>query len=224
MFQELQIKTFSLGGLDTNYYLLYTHNEGVIIDPGDEATFIAEKIQEFKFSPCAIVATHGHFDHVLAAGELQLIFNIPFYLHQNDLFLLKNMCTSATHWLGRPVKHPIPQKIITVQENDVIGCADYHLKIIETPGHTPGSICLTINFNQRASPNRSVDQFDPFKSIVFTGDTLFKGGIGRYDFSYSSKEELDGSLRKLEFLPQETVIYPGHGEATTIGHESPAIL
>lgn len=224
MFQELQIKTFSLGELATNCYLLYTHNEGIIIDPGDEATFIAEKIQELAFSPRAIVATHGHFDHVLAAGELQLIFNIPFYLHQNDLFLLKNMCTSATHWLGRSVKHPIPQKIITVQENDVIGCADYHLKIIETPGHTPGSISLQLIISDCNRLQRIVTDFNRYQPIVFTGDTLFKGGIGRYDFSYSSKEELDDSLRKLDFLPQETVVYPGHGETTTIGHESPAIL
>jgi len=242
----MKIETLVLGQLQTNCYLVYDPltNEGLIIDPADEAEFIAEKIQRLKFKPKAIVATHGHFDHVLAAGELQIILNkfqfpnskfqtnskskiqnskqfsnstikqsnngIPFYIHQNDLFLLKQMNKSASYWLGCPIKKLQPLNTKFIKEKDTISFGNYQLKVIETPCHTPGSVCFLLN----SLTHKHVNPL-----TLFSGDTLFKNGVGRYDFSYSNKEELNKSLRKLFKLPKETVVYPGHGEKTTIHDE-----
>lgn len=208
----MKIETFVLGQLQTNCYLIYDENskEGVIIDPADSAEFIAEKIQLLKIKPKAIIATHGHFDHILAAGELQLIMNIPFYIHKNDLFLLKQMNQSAFYWLNQDVKKIPPLKIKFIKKNDKIFFGNHYLKVLETPGHTPGSICLLLNPLTRELVN---------SLILFSGDTLFKDGFGRYDFSYSSKEKLKFSLTKLLKLSKQTIVYPGHGEATTIKNE-----
>lgn len=214
----MKIETLPLGQLQTNCYLVYDNGEGLIIDPADEAEFIAEKIQRLKFKPKAIIATHGHFDHVLAAGELQMIFNIPFCIYQNDLFLLKQMNRSASHWLGYPINKPLPINIKFLKENAIIKFGSFTLKVIETPGHTPGSISL---FSNQLSANskkqkKLTTENQPLRTVLFSGDTLFKNGIGRYDFPYSSKEKLDQSLQKIFKLPKETIVYPGHGEETTI--------
>lgn len=207
----MKIEKLSLGALQTNCYLIYDNNEGIIIDPADEAEFIAQKINESKFKPKAIIATHGHFDHILAAGELQMIFNIPFFIHQNDEFLLKQMNSSASHWLNYKINKPLPENIKYLKLNDAIAVDDLNFKIIETPGHTPGSICIYAKL--------PITNYELLTPILFSGDTLFKNGIGRYDFSYSSKMQSDRSLKKLFQLPKNTLVYPGHGEKTTIGNE-----
>lgn len=213
----MKIETFVLGQLQTNCYLIYDEKskQGVIIDPADSAEFIAEKIQLLKISPKAIIATHGHFDHVLAAGELQLILNIPFYIHENDLFLLKKMNQSASYWLNQNIKKTLPLKIKFIKENDKIFFGNHYLKVLETPGHTPGSICLVLNPLTRELVN---------SLTLFSGDTLFKDGIGRYDFFYSSLKDLKISLTKLFGLPKKTLVYPGHGSSpTTIGEEEKSL-
>lgn len=210
----MNIQQLALGQLQTNYYLVYDKNEVIIIDPADEAEFIAQKINQLKFKPKAIIATHGHFDHILAAGELQMILNIPFFIHQNDEFLLKQMNSSATHWLNYPINKPLPQNIKYLKQGETITVSDFKFKIIETPGHTPGSVCIYAK-----SPTTSRQSPISNHQSLFSGDTLFKNGIGRYDFSYSSKMQLNSSLKKLFQLPKETIVYPGHGEKTTIGKE-----
>ncbi len=245
----MKIVTLSLGPLQTNCYLVYDplSNEGVVIDPADEAEFIAEKIQTLKFKLKALIATHGHFDHVLAAGELQMIFNVPFLIHRKDLFLLKQMNQSASHWLGYPINKPLPINIKFLKENEEIKFGNFNLKVLETPGHTPGSICFVkklVGGARRGAPKKAatsnvpatfdvtqcnehylglasnrIYQFFDSSNVLFSGDTLFKSGIGRYDFSYSSKEKLDQSLQKIFKLPKETIIYPGHGKETKIKEE-----
>jgi len=238
----MKIETLTLGQLQTNCYLVYDplSNEGIIIDPADEAEFIAEKIQKLKLKPKAIIATHGHFDHVLAAGELQMFLNkfqfsifnfqknskfqilnskfIPFYIHQNDLFLLKQMNQSASHWLGLPISKPQPLNIKFLVENDVIKFGKFCLRVLETPGHTPGSISLFSNQLSVISKRQKklTTEHRPLKTVLFSGDTLFKSGIGRYDFSYSDKKDLEKSLDKMLKLPSKTIIYSGHGDPTTI--------
>lgn len=226
----MKITVFPLGQLKTNCYLIYDENlkEGVIIDPGDEAEFIAGKIKEMRIKLKAVIATHGHFDHVLAAGELQLILSeirngktkkenikllknfIPFYIHWEDLFLIKTMNQSASYWFAYPVKKPLPVNIVPLKDQIFLRFKRFYLEILKTPGHTPGSISLLLR-----SKNDSVNN----SLILFSGDTLFKGGYGRYDFSYSSKSKLKKSLKKIINLPQETLVYPGHGEKTTIREE-----
>jgi glyoxylase-like metal-dependent hydrolase (beta-lactamase superfamily II) len=195
----MRIEKLIVGQLATNCYLVWEEKTrpAIIIDPGDDADFIVQKIQDFKITPLAIITTHGHFDHVLASLELKLAFNIPFVIHQADLFLLKQAQESTKYFLGIDVDPPAqPDKL--VKEGDVISFGKEKLEVLETPGHSPGGISLL------------------GKGIVFSGDTVFADGFGRTDFSYGSKKELEKSLKKLFKLPDDTVVYPGHGEETTI--------
>lgn len=195
------INKYSLGQLQTNCYLVYNNDakDALIIDPADDANFISEQILNLKLTPTAIIATHGHFDHILAAWELQLAFNIPFLIHKDDQFLLRNMQKSAKHFLNQNIIEKIPENIHFINCRDVKSYVSPFLtklnfEVIHTPGHSPGSICL----------------YSKKDNILFSGDTLFSDSIGRTDFSYGSKKELDLSLKKIFKLPKETLVYPGH--------------
>lgn len=170
-----------VGQMATNCYLI----EDMIIDPGDDAEYIMSRLTK---KPKMIVATHGHFDHIMASYALQLAYNIPFYIHEEDTFLLSRMRSSARHFLGIMDVDPPPKP--TKISN---------LPFIHTPGHTPGSICLSIG------------------NVLFVGDTIFAdGSIGRTDFSYSSKKDLDNSIKKILSHPSGTRLLPGHGNETRI--------
>lgn len=150
----MKIETYPLGDLQANCYLVYSDGEAVVIDPGDDGVFIAEKIYEKELSLKAILVTHGHFDHVLGAGELQMILPArhasqgdagglaPFYIHKADEFLLKKANDSAKFWLKREFRNPLPQKIKFFKEGDEISFGNYFLEITEMPCHTPGSVCF----------------------------------------------------------------------------------
>lgn len=204
----MEILTFVLGELQTNCYILVNQNteQCIIIDPADDANFISEQILRLKLKPIAIVATHGHFDHILASYELQLAFSTPFYVHEKDLFLIKNLQKNASFWTKRIIVEKSPEIIKCFKtENlkdfiDFSDFTDFKLKVIPTPGHTPGGICF----------------YSLKEKILFTGDTLFNNGVGRTDLSYSSEKDLFASLKKLSKLPKETKIYPGHGENSTL--------
>ena len=199
----MKIEKFVLGQLQTNCYLVYDEFslEGVVIDPGDEGDFISQKILDFGIDLKFIIATHGHFDHVLAALELKLNFNIPFLMHQADLPILMRMQESARHFIDLKVDPPAKVDHF-LKEGDIIKFGKEKLKVFHTPGHTPGSVSL---FS---------------KGILFSGDTLFCQGVGRTDFSYSSAKQLTKSLKnKLFVLPSDTCVYPGHGDETIIKKE-----
>lgn len=203
------IETLVLGALQTNCYIVYDAmtKDGVVIDPSDEAVFIAEKLEREHIKLVGIIATHGHFDHILAAGELQLIYpTAPFYIHEKDMFLLNNMNSSATHWLKTKEKRIVPQTVHFLT-NKMFQASSagrrIQFQVIHTPGHTPGSICLYAK-----------------DVALFSGDTLFQGAVGRTDLSYSRPDDLTKSLKKLYALPGDTLVYPGHGDPTTIGNEN----
>lgn len=199
----MKVETYTLGPLATNCYLVWGEGtkEAIIIDPADEGDFIAQKILSLELKPKSIVATHGHFDHILAATELKLAFQIPFLLNQADQPLLSRAQTTARHFTGLKVDPP-PNIDSFLAEGDKITFGESSLQVIQTPGHTPGSICLY-------TPN-----------TLFSGDTLFKKGIGRTDFSYSSHEALLNSIQQKIFkLPPDTITYPGHGEPTSLKEE-----
>ncbi|MFA6390724.1 MAG: MBL fold metallo-hydrolase, partial [Patescibacteria group bacterium] len=149
-----------------------------------------------------MLATHGHFDHLGAVGEIQLSFNVPLYIFKEDKFLVDRLDETAKHFLGFDPHFIKPKNIKYIQENFSI--TDYELRIIKTPGHTPGSCCF----------------YFEEENALFTGDTLFKEGIGRTDLSYSSKEDLKKSLKKIFDLPRETIVYSGHGEDTILEDET----
>ncbi len=198
----MKITCFSLGQMRANCYLLIRGNNCLIIDPGDEADFILEQLQRQKLTPLGIVATHGHFDHLMAVGEIQASFKIPLFISQKDLFLLKHLSDTAKYFLGYDPS-VLPVKNIEYLENGKLKILNFKFEIIGTPGHTPGSCSLYFKNEE----------------VLFTGDTLFKQGIGRYDFSYSSKIDLKTSLKTILSLPKKIVVYPGHGDKTTIKDE-----
>lgn len=224
----MEIKSFILGELQTNCYIVIDQNtkQCLIIDPADEANFISEQILRQNLKPTAIIATHGHFDHILATYELQMAFNIPFYIHPKDLLLVKNLQKNASFWTKRKIIERLPTNIKFLKDDDKVNpyqklslnlqkspvdkvnpCQwTCQWKTIHTPGHTPGSVCLYF-------PEESTYQQ---AGILLTGDTLFSNGIGRTDLSYSSKKDLQNSLKKLSKLPLETKIYPGHGESSNL--------
>jgi hydroxyacylglutathione hydrolase len=193
------IKKYSLGSLQTNCYFLIEENDLILIDPGDEASFILEEIQRQRLNLKAIFATHGHFDHIGAVGEIQKSFNIPFYINQKDLFLVKRLNETAEYFLGYN-PYFLPPENIKELNNKTFHVSRLMFGVIFTPGHTPGSVCF---------------YFEKEK-LIFTGDTLFKDGVGRTDFSYSSRKDLENSLKKIFSLPKKTAVYPGHGGETTI--------
>lgn len=214
---SFQIRTLPVGQLTTNCYLVIDGKtkKALIIDPGDSAEYIINVLRDEGATPTAIVATHGHFDHILAVTELKLAFNIPFLINGKDRFLVARMQESARHFLKIEVDPPPalafgksqwragPPQIDGTLKNK-IKAGSTTLTILETPGHTPGSVCL----------------YHKEKGILFTGDTLFaNGGVGRTDFSYSSKNDLNRSLQHLFKLPLDTIIYPGHGESSTLSQE-----
>lgn len=172
----------------------------MIIDPADEANFLIEEILALKIKPVAIVATHGHFDHILASWELTMAFNLPLSIHKADLPIVNYMNKSASRWLKRRIVERPPEKLNFLKEGDRIKFGKKELTVIETPGHSPGGICLYSQKNK----------------LLFTGDTLFSDGIGRTDLSYSSSKDLQNSLKKLSKLPSKTKIYPGHGKFSTL--------
>lgn len=182
--------TLILGDLQTNCYLLWEidSKECYIIDPADDSIFISEEIQRLQVNPIAIILTHGHGDHTGAVLDLRLIFDIPLYANSLDKFLFDK-------------KNKIPSiNKIDIDLNNIkeLGVGKEKIKIIKTPGHTPGSLCFYIN------------------DLLFSGDTIFKDYFGRTDLPYSNRTDLKKSLEKLIKLPKDTIVLPGHEDATTI--------
>lgn len=199
----MTIKKYPLGPLQANCYFLIEERDLLLVDPGDEASFVLEEIQRQRLNLVGIFATHGHFDHIGAVGEIQQSFNVPFYINEKDLFLVKRLNETAQYFLGYNPYFLLPNKIENLEIKNSLKIKNFKLKIISSSGHTPGSVCF---------------YFEKQK-IMFTGDTLFKDGVGRTDFSYSSSLDLKQSLLKIFSFPKETIVYPGHGEITTIGKE-----
>ena len=204
----MNIITLPVGQMQSNCYVVIDEEseDALIIDPGDDADFIIQKIQDEKVKPTKIIATHGHFDHIMAATELKLAYTIPFLIHKLDQPILNRHQQTAQYFL-RIMVDPPPPVDIYIKEGDTIVLGKEKLRIIETPGHTPGGICL-----YRPSAN---------EPLLFSGDTLFAdGGIGRTDLKGGNYELLMQSIQEeLWLLPDNTRVYPGHGESTTIAKE-----
>lgn len=192
----MHIQTIIAGELQTNCYIVshILSKECIIIDPGDGADTISEQILIQNLNPIAIIATHGHFDHILAAYELQTAFEIPFLIHEKDEFLLSKTTLSGEFWLKRKIwsRPPVADKFM--KTGDIIKFGKHSLNVIHTPGHTPGGICL----------------YNTKEKIIFTGDTLFKNGVGRTDLPYCSHEDLQKSLKKIRSRFAGYKAYPGH--------------
>ena len=192
----------TLGALSTNCFLVYDKSgrQGIIVDPSDSGEFITKELTEKEIIPIAIVATHGHFDHILAGTHLALTLKIPFEMNKKDEFLLDKMQDSSFRFTGNA--EDVPPKIgRSLKNGDKIVLGQSSLEVLETPGHTPGSISL----------------YSKEDNLCFSGDLVFSdGSIGRYDFSYSEKDKLLKSVDKILKLPARTKLFCGHGEDTSV--------
>lgn len=198
----MKVERLVVGQLSTNCYLVFSSSQAVIIDPGDDGDYIARRIQDLGLVPQAILATHGHFDHILAVTELKLVFKIPFYLHRADLTILKRTRLTAKFFTGLEVDPP-PQVDKYLTDGQTIKLGREKLKVVHTPGHTQGSVSFYSSSN------------------LFVGDTLFAGGgKGRTDLSGGDEKKIERSVKKILKLPKDTAIFPGHGEETTVGEEA----
>jgi glyoxylase-like metal-dependent hydrolase (beta-lactamase superfamily II) len=197
----LSIKTIVAGPLETNTYLISSGGQGLVIDPGyGAAELVRARAESNECEIVAIVSTHGHWDHVADDAQLIRDTGAPLYVHEYDAEMVRSPSTSLS--LPFTLEPANPTKLL--RDGDVVNLDDWGFKVIHTPGHTPGSVCLLFES----------------EGIVVTGDTLFQGTYGRFDFPGGDEEALYDSLRILGELDGEYSVYPGHGPTTTIGAEN----
>jgi hydroxyacylglutathione hydrolase len=198
----LILETVVVGPLMVNCYVLGCEKTkaAVVIDPGDDEEDIIAVITARGLKVNYILLSHGHADHIGAAGKLQQATSAEIYIHPDDTFLLDIADIQAAMFDLRP---PQPFKTNLFHGNDDhLGVGDYPIEVISTPGHSPGSVCFKIN------------------GFIFSGDTLFYESIGRTDLLGGSVQHIITSIKeKLFILTPETKVYPGHGPDTTIAHE-----
>lgn len=195
----MYLQAFSENPFATNCWLLAldVRDEAVVIDPGFDPDGIRALLRSAGKRPVAALATHGHLDHIGAAKEF-CGSEIPFYIHKEDELAL----TDPKAWGGAwPEATGRPDEVRTMSDGDVLDLAGITFEVMHTPGHTPGSVCFRL------------------PDSLFSGDLVFLGSIGRYDFPNSSAEAMAASLRRFLTLPDELAVYPGHGPETTVGQE-----
>ncbi len=198
----MKIEWIVVGPLETNCFLVYSedNSECAIVDPGAEPDKIINGIKTNNLKPIMIINTHGHVDHVGANKTIKETFDIPLYIHEADLKLLKSALQSGFGLMIGARKSPPPDGFL--KEGDLIELGNSHLEVLHTPGHSPGSISLLGD------------------GFILSGDTLFRGGVGRTDLPGGSWEKLKESIKNKIFnLPENTLVLPGHGPSTSVGFE-----
>ena len=216
----LKIKTMVVGMIQACCYIVHTppSKNALIIDPGGDGDEIIRYLGKSGLTPIYIVNTHGHIDHIGANTELKKAFpKALLCIHQADAPMLTAANRNLSIELGYSFVSPEADKFLN--EGDIISLSvptadppkawdEAEFKVLHTPGHTPGGISLLYQDPKDTTP------------IIFTGDTLFQMGVGRTDFPGSSMQQLLESIRtKILTLQPETIVYPGHGPATTVGAE-----
>lgn len=194
-----------LGPLQTNCYLLIKeNNDCLIIDPGGEAAKLTKILDEEKLTPKAILLTHAHFDHIGAVDEVREKYQIPVYIHEKEKDWLVDPALngSARFQMGGAIRLQPADELFTKEQ--AVEIAGFPFNVLETPGHSPGSVSF----------------YFANIALLFGGDALFQGSIGRTDLPGGDHQTLLQSIHdKLLSLPENTIVLPGHGPATTIGNE-----
>lgn len=192
-----------VGPIQCNCYIVGDHDtkDAIVIDPGDQAEDILAAIRRHGLNLKAVVATHAHFDHVLAAEAIREATGVPFFLHLSDMPILEVMQERGMKFMGIELPPP-PEVDRHYDDGDEISAGSVKLEVIHTPGHSPGSVSLL-------APDE----------VLFSGDTLFAGSIGRTDLPGGSHELEVESIRSRLFALDDLPVLPGHGPPTTIDRE-----
>jgi glyoxylase-like metal-dependent hydrolase (beta-lactamase superfamily II) len=197
----VEVKSISVGSLEVNCYIVYDGDtkEAMVIDPGDEPDRIQEMIQSSGLRVKYIVCTHTHFDHVGAIPELEESTGAAIAIHRDELDIYRAAKDMGRLWGFALDSLPEPDRFL--KEGDELHIGKLSFTVLHTPGHSPGCICLY------------------GEGLLFTGDTIFAGSVGRTDFPGGSLNRLKESFKRLLELPENTRVLPGHGPSTTIGTE-----
>ncbi len=202
---QMKYEMVVVGALDTNCYLVYCEesSECAVVDPGAEPEKIIRQIGSLGLVPIILIDTHGHIDHVGANKDIKERYDIPLCIHSLDSGMLDNiLATTMGLFLGAK-KSPEPDRFL--EDGELIPIGKSHLKVIHTPGHSPGSVSLAGD------------------GFLLSGDLLFCGGVGRTDLPGGSQSVLEDSIRKKIFtFPDDTIVLPGHGPSTSVGQEKTA--
>jgi hydroxyacylglutathione hydrolase len=203
---ELMVRGIVVGVFAENCWIIGSRRTGeaIAIDPGDQAQDILHLARDMGLKIKVIANTHAHIDHILGVRGVQEATGAKFLLHPQELEIARGSVQAAVHLLGQPVEPP-PEPDALLAEGDEVEVAGVKLKVIHTPGHTPGSISFYTN------------------GIVFSGDTLFCGSIGRTDMPGGDyRQEMSSIVDRLLELPDDTIVLPGHMQETKIGIERQA--
>lgn len=201
----MTIRTIVCGAYQSNAYLIdrEDRDDALLIDAGDDIQGILKAIEESGKRLCAVVLTHGHFDHILAAGAVRAATGAKLYIHEADAPMLEDARRSLYDAMASSVPFTPCEADVRIQtpgDTGVLSLAGFDFQVLNTRGHTQGGICL----------------WDEAARAVFTGDTLFADGYGRTDFPGGSMHEMVESLRRLFALPGDATVYPGHGPSTAM--------
>ena len=199
----MKIEQYCVGQVATNCYFIINNEtkEMLIVDPGDSAQMLADRIQRENLEPKAVLLTHGHFDHAMAAEELAEMFGIKIYAHEAEKDTLKDPGKNVSLMIGL---RDVYQADVFVKDEEILELAGMELKVLHTPGHTAGGCCYYLEKEK----------------ALFSGDTLFCQSVGRTDFPGGSMSGIVRSIKdKLMVLPDEVKVYPGHMDRTSIGAE-----
>ncbi len=201
---NFRIKTYVLGGISTNCYLVFREGEkaAVILDPADNADYLKSKCRELGVEPVAVLLTHAHFDHIMAADDIRKAYGCKIYVHMDDERMLNDPSLNLSGTMGTEQVSISADYLL--RDGEVLHFLNLEWKVMATPGHTAGSVCYYL----------------PEEEVLFSGDTLFAESLGRTDLPTGSMSAIVRSIaERLLMLPDDTMVYPGHGDATTVAHE-----
>jgi len=200
----MKLELLVVGPFEVNCCLWYDEmtGDGVIIDPGAEGERILQTASDLKIQAKGILLTHGHGDHIAAVSDVKETLEIPLYIGNGEEELLANPSANVSAYFNQPIVAPPADHLVT--DEQLLTFGSIRLRVLATPGHSPGGVCY----------------LDEQQGVLFCGDTLFAGGIGRTDFPGCSHERLIESIKtRIMTLPDAVVCVPGHGPSTTVGAE-----
>ncbi|MBQ0137700.1 MAG: MBL fold metallo-hydrolase [Kurthia sp.] len=201
----LNIRKYALGPVQTNCYIISNaQHQCLIIDPGEQGKKIISEIRKANLTPEAILLTHAHFDHIGAVDEVRDTFSIPVYMHKKEQSWLGDATLNGSAKYAQLPNYEVKSADEFLTPSKEVTVGSFNFEVVHTPGHSPGSISFLFHEDR----------------LAFVGDTLFKGSIGRTDLIGGDTKLLLKSIQMhLLNLPEDTIIYPGHDEATTIADE-----